>query len=373
MDERITAVIGTTGPFSLLCGAAHLHQLGVTTGSTAVFQFSHTTPTLTQCTEWMTAALGLTWLGHIGPDLQPAYRELTGCTRARRAVGWIGFPRRWRRWGRQHLAPADPRLARYAVLSFRTKLEDVLVANLFPNAERHYVADGLLMGLIREIRMPAHWRLAGLEHPFAPGRPPVVWAPETLRHALDRVADAHPIPGPDLDWASQRVRAAPEFGDWVSRQLADVGDCTVVLLQDLADAWLDGDADREIALYREIVRRELAQTEGTVVVKPHPRDRSDKLSALREAVRPLGRVRILEPDRLSALPVELLLRPARVRAVVGLSSTALVTAPQWAPVDVRSYTDASLPGPLRAEIARCATAAGLEPIECHLSETESCG
>jgi len=346
-------LIGSISPFSIMGAAAFLRQKGLSPDSSGVFHFEHSTPVIAQCEQWLTQVLGLHYLGELGA-IEPAAKRVAG-----RFPFLPAFKSRWRRWGGERLH-LNPDAIEHLILPYRPVLADALLCNLFPNAQIHFVADGLSMGFSQTLTLPLYWRLTGIRNPFDGRTQQAIWTLARLGNAMSTLGKPQVVGEEHFNEVITTVCDHEQFRQWVNKNIPAVGDghFSFLLLQILDSKLVD--LKDEAMVWAGIICEELLSHEDTILVKPHPRDYEDKLAQIQFLIPPdeHTRVRFLPLDAIGALPVEIFGKVLPIRSLVGLCSTALLTGDQSGEMQVRAYRSSLLPDSLNEIIDRCAVAGG---------------
>ncbi len=352
-------VVGTTGPFTLLCAAVFLQQKGWKDLPVSAFHFEHCTDTVLESEKWLCQALGITYRGNLGRLGSAAKQVAKNFWRTAKDWRIPDFLFSWQSWGHEQLSPVDTVNIKHIILPFRPRLSDVLLANLFPSASVHYIADGLLMGHPTSLKLPLLWRICRLRNPFAPSDRQKIWTLSGLSKAVMAFGQPHELEEKYFLQLANKIVNNPDFAAWLHELFPQDKsiEYSCILLQNLQGKWLD--PFEEISLYAKIIDKELRISNADIIVKPHPRDNAAKLTLLKLLIpeEQRKRVHFMEVSALSVLPVELMLECLPIRTLIGLCSTALLTAGRYSnQVKVHLYTSQGLPWPLQEEIARCARA-----------------
>ncbi len=351
--------------FSLLSGAAYLRQSGLRPESVSVVHYESPSH-LVELEQWLCGVLGFNHVGDLGLLWQRAEKMLAG-SRLGLPLRLRRFLPRWRAWAAKLLPQLDAANADHVIMPYRPHAADILLANLFPRAQFHFVSEGMLIGFTPLRRLPLKYRIAGLAFPYKK-RGETIWSLPVLQKAMQNFGAPRLIEQKHFDDVGDRVTAHADFRGFVDQVFgASINDdFSCLLLQPLAHVGEGRGVDHpsEIAAWAAIIRRELQLSAKTILVKPHPRDTQFKLELIRRLLPEdqLQRVCFLGTDTLSKLPLELFFRFLPIRRLVGICSTALLIAPA-AGVELRTYRTADLLSPMETEITRGALAGGYTPVD----------
>lgn len=336
-------MILANGPFGLLTAAALARQLDLAALPTRVFHYA-TTPRVIATERWLAAGFGYVH-GGLWPNLEKAGRDAMAA-----AVSAIGV---------------NPATVAHVVLPYHPTLADVLTLALFPDAEIHFYAEGLLLGFPDDLRLPDGPAWQGLPNPFDKTSKPPIWSAGRLSEAMRCFGEPRALP--DDGWRNllAEVAAWPEFAARAAavRRRSGGRPIACLLLQPLADlpGWIDY-AD-ELMLWATICGYEYDSGGMFLLIKPHPSDHAGKLVLL---ARLLGdrlgeNAMLLAQDPLSALPLEIYAAALPIRRVAGLCSTSLLTFTD-PEIELRPYLGPPAAGSLAAQIREVARGLRRAPI-----------
>lgn len=353
MSKKIA--VGTTGPFQLLCALAVLEAQGLLQKfDVAIFHYEHSTDAIIKCEKWIASIFGVDYVTHLGRIQAAALKLLEQQSRFDRLFKAHQFLKTWCEWGNQKLYPIDCYQVEHLILPFRPQLSDVLLVNLFPNAKCAFVADGLLMGYATQVAIPTSWKMRNFTNPFSHDSSQEIWAPKGLEKAIEQFGNVCQIDSAGLKQTIRQIVDHHDYQTWIAGlKPKKTTSYSCLLLQNLQGKWMD--SFEEVSLYAEIISDELRQTSSTILVKPHPRDNLAKLRLLNLLIPEKDRERVvfLDFSVQSTAPIEILLEALPITKLLGLCSSALLTAANWSNIEVCLYTNEGLPQALRLEIERC--------------------
>lgn len=345
----MTTLILANGPFGLLTAAVLARHLGLAASRVRVFHYA-TTPRVIATERWLATGFGYAH-GGLWPDLEKIARE-SGIDELNAAVtASLGF---------------NPTAIAHLLLPYHPTAADALALAVFPQADIHFYAEGLLLGFPEDLILPAEPAWAGLANPFAKNAAPAIWSTGRLSEAMRRFGAPHTLPD-DL-WRSllAEIVARPDFAaraETVHRRSGG-RPITCLLIQPLADlpGWID--YTDEMMLWAAVCGSEYASDDAFLLVKPHPSDHAGKLVLLSRLLGDrLGEnALLLAQDPLSALPLEVFAAALPIRRVVGLCSTSLLTQTDGE-VEPRVYLGPPATGPLAEQIRDIARRLNRRPFE----------
>jgi len=366
-ENFLNVCVVTIGTFVVLQAAALLRQMGIEPKNVNVLHYM-VTDQLIESERWLCEVLGFNHAGDLGlrKDLEQYAEGLFDGVRA----NWLWrFPRlrsRWRDMGRELLAPLDPEDVDILIYPFHPLPIDALLINLFPNAKVYFLCEGLLVGFKPIVHLPRPFRWAGFDNPFDRSKDQPIWSLGWLREAMEPFGVPKTLEDRHWNKTLDKVTAHPDFEKLVKRLAPDGKDeeFSCLLLQPFANWGGHIDYPTEMIGWASIINRELASSDKTVLVKPHPRDHQGKLDLLNLMIleQHRNRVRFMGFDPISTLPAEVFFRRLPIKRLVGLCSSALLTAPTEG-MEICMYKGGALPEALNREIDRCAKARGIEPID----------
>jgi len=347
---KVTTLVLANGPFGLLTAAVLARHLECAARRVRVFHYA-TTPRVIETERWLAAGFAYAH-GGLWPDLERMFRGASGSIAALREVVTTRLA-------------LDPSTVTRMILPYHPTLADILTLALFPQADIHFYAEGLLLGFPDDLAPPAEPGWIGLPNPFAKNAAPPIWSAGRLSEAMRRFGEPRLLPA-DL-WRSLLVEIAarPEFAARAAAIRRRAGDRPIscLLLQPLADlpGWIDY-AD-EMMLWATICGHEIAGGGMFLLVKPHPSDHPGKLVLLARLLGDrLGEdAMLLAQEPLSALPLEVFAAALPIRRVAGLCSTSLLTFTDPR-IETRPYLGPPAAGPLAAQIHEVARRLNRAPV-----------
>jgi len=362
----LNVCVVTIGTFVVLQAAAFLRQMGIKPKSVNVFHYI-VTDQLIESERWLCQVFGFNHAGDLGTqkDLEQYAEGLFDGVRGNWLWRFPSLRRRWREMGRKLLAPMDPEKVDILIYPYHPLPIDALLINLFPNAKVFFLCEGLLVGFKPDVHLPRPFRWAGFDNPFDSSKNRPIWSLARLRDAMEAFGAPETLEDRHWNETLSKVTAHPEFEQVARRLTSDEMDekFSCLLLQPFANWGGHIDYPTEMIAWASIINRELASSDETMLVKPHPRDHQGKLDLLNLMIleQYRNRVRFMGFDPVSTLPAEVFFRRLPIKRLIGFCSSALLTAPD--DMEIRMYKGGALPAALNDEIDRCASAGGIEPID----------
>lgn len=355
-ESSPVTVILTTGPFPLLCALALLQERGESASGAHVVHYGHSNSLILDCESWLSSISDAVFIGSVeDPTLEAA--NMLGSSSLVRLLNSPRFAGSWRTWARKRLL-VNPSMISEVILPFRPHLTDAILLSLFPSARVRYVPDGFLVGFPTSLRLPFVWRLRGVRNPYSGRLRNIIWVPEWLEEALAPFGHTHVIAETTFKTIVEKIVHSCDFASWKKVMPIPGGSVrrSCLLLQ-VFSLFNGMDPFEEVSFYAQIINHELEAYSDYLIVKPHPRDNTAKLSLLKLLIPEdkRSRVHIMQPSRFSVIPVELMLDVFGIDALVGCCSTALLYSRNMHDVSVRLYSAGTLPEHVRREIRRLAS------------------
>jgi Alpha-2,8-polysialyltransferase (POLYST) len=363
----LNVCVFTIGTFVVLQAAAFLRQMDIKPKSVNVFHYM-VTDQLIESERWLCQVLGYNHAGDLGlrKDLELYAESLFDGVSGNWLWRFPSLRKRWRKMGRKLLAPLDPEKIDILIYPYHPLPVDALLINLFPNAKIYFLCEGLMVGFKPDVHLPRPFRWAGFDNPFDRSKDHPIWSLARLRDAMEPFGTSKTLEEQHWNETLEKVASHREFEQVIKGLTPDEmkEKFSCLLLQPFANWGGHIDYPNEMIAWASIINRELASSDETMLVKPHPRDHQGKLDLLNMMIleQHRNRVRFMRLDPISTLPAELFFRRLQIQRLVGLCSSALLTAPTEA-MEIRMYKGGALPEALNCEIDRCAGAGGIKPID----------
>ncbi len=358
-----SALIGSSGPFSLINAAAFIKQLGHDYKGVHVFDYQTFQQSMLDCEKWLCEILGMSFEGSITGITYNA-EVIAGQTRLQRLISIPTFNHYWRTWGRNKLPFLKNSIVSDLILPYRVTLDEAFLASLLPGATLHFVPDGFLMNHARNIKLTRPWQWRGLYNPFDGSSRHPIWCPSGLLHSLKDFSETKLIEDRYFDEVYDTIWNDQEFASWLDGfwPERDKHEYSLFPLQNYDDCGFLN-TFFELDIYHRIIMHELKRNPHKVlIVKPHPRDNNAKVHLLESMTPPelKDRVIFMRLEKYASVPLEVFLNKTNITKLVGMCSTALLTGKNSPGMEIEVFSSPDLPEFIDNEIKRMATAAGTD-------------
>ena len=357
--------IFTTGTYTLCLSAALLKQLKSSNyHNVSVMHYEHNNEMILECEKWLCNLFGYTHLGNLG-DLHIRANGLLGNKLISRVLKVPFFKTAWQNWGINNLSYLSKNKTQNFIVPLRPHLSDVLLSNLFPFKNIHYVPDGYLMGFPTDFSIPKIWKLTGIKNPYSYKMEKNVYTPKNLKERMSQFSSEQTLIDDGISLVSSQINNHPDVKNWQNKivTFTEKKECTCIILQCFSlFNWLD--PFEELSLYMKIIKRELETSDNNILVKHHPRDNLAKITLLKNLLSDLDvtRIRFMEPDIFSTLPIEFFIESFNINTLCGISSTVLLSHGFTNNIKSKLYSADWLPKKLKDEIHAISKSIGVNPI-----------